>query len=85
MEIERLFKQIRESVSPFMGVEASKKRLLEKGFLDWIAVFSENAFPEGIVTVSNIRKGKGNIRSKRPKSSGSYSACARASTCGNQL
>ncbi len=34
MEIERLFKQIRESVSPFMGVEASKKRLLEKGFLE---------------------------------------------------
>ena len=38
-----------------------EKQELEKGFLDWIAVFSENAFPEGIVTVSNIRKGKGNI------------------------
>ncbi|MBE6631098.1 MAG: V-type ATP synthase subunit D [Ruminococcaceae bacterium] len=35
---------------------------LEKGFNDWIAVFSEkNAFPAGIITVSNIRKGKGNI------------------------
>ena len=35
---------------------------LEKGFLDWIAVFSEtDAFPEGTVTVSNIRKGMGNI------------------------
>ncbi len=35
---------------------------LEKGFKDWIAVFSEkDAFPEGIIKVSNIRKGKGNI------------------------
>jgi len=35
---------------------------LEKGFDEWIAVFSEtNAFPEGIITVSNIRKGVGNI------------------------
>ena len=35
---------------------------LEFGFQEWIAVFSETeAFPEGIITVSNIRKGKGNI------------------------
>jgi V/A-type H+-transporting ATPase subunit D len=35
---------------------------LEKGFGAWIAVFSEKeAFPEGIITVSNIRKGSGNI------------------------
>ena len=35
---------------------------LEFGFREWIAVFSEmNAFPKGIITVSNIRKGKGNI------------------------
>ena len=35
---------------------------LEQGFTDWIAVFSEtDAFPQGIVTVSNIRKGVGNI------------------------
>ena len=35
---------------------------LEKGFKDWIAVFSEkNAFPERVITVRNIRKGKGNI------------------------
>ena len=35
---------------------------LEKGFGSWIAVFSEeDAFPDGIITVSNIRKGKGNI------------------------
>ena len=35
---------------------------LEKGFSSWIAVFSEtDAFPEGIITVSNIRKSCGNI------------------------
>ncbi|MCH5321736.1 MAG: V-type ATP synthase subunit D [Eubacterium sp.] len=39
-----------------------EKEELEKGFRDWIAVFSENeAFPEGVITVSNIRKGIGNI------------------------
>ena len=35
---------------------------LEFGFREWIAVFSEmDAFPEGVITVSNIRKGTGNI------------------------
>ena len=35
---------------------------LEFGFREWIAVFSEmEAFPKGIITVSNFRKGKGNI------------------------
>ncbi len=35
---------------------------LEQGFRDWIAVFSEkDAFPEGAVSVSNIRRGKGNV------------------------
>ena len=35
---------------------------LEKCFGSWIAVFSEKeAFPQGIITVSNIRKGSGNI------------------------
>ena len=35
---------------------------LEQGFENWIAVFSEqSAFPKGIITVSNIRKGKGNV------------------------
>ena len=39
-----------------------EKRDLERDFDSWIAVFSEmDAFPEGIITVSNIRKGKGNI------------------------
>ena len=35
---------------------------LEQGFDAWIAVFSEqDAFPQDAVTVSNIRKGEGNI------------------------
>ena len=34
---------------------------LEKGFKDWIAVFSEGVFDPGIITVKNIRKGRGNI------------------------
>ena len=39
-----------------------EKRNLEKDFDSWIAVFSEmDAFPAGIITVSNIRKGYGNI------------------------
>ena len=50
------------------GIEAKAKAVrqereeLEKGFGDWIAVFSEiDAFPLGLITVSNIRKGEGNI------------------------
>ena len=39
-----------------------EKEALESGFNSWIAVFSEqNAFPNGIITVSNIRKVEGNI------------------------
>ncbi len=39
-----------------------QKIALEENFGSWIAVFSEeNAFPEGIITVRNIRKGFGNI------------------------
>ncbi len=39
-----------------------EKETLEKGFSSWIAVFSEtDAFPDGIITVRNIRKGVGNI------------------------
>ena len=54
--------------SEIRGIEATaeavrrEKAALEKGFEDWIAVFSEkDAFPKGIIIVSNIRKGKGNI------------------------
>lgn len=39
-----------------------QKTELEKEFEQWIAVFSEaDAFPKGIITVANIRKGTGNI------------------------
>ncbi len=39
-----------------------KKEELEANFMSWIAVFSEDdAFKKGIVTVSNIKKGEGNI------------------------
>ncbi len=39
-----------------------ERQNLEKGFSSWIAVFSETeALPDGIITVSNIRKGVGNI------------------------
>ena len=39
-----------------------EKEDLEFGFRDWIAVFSErDAFPKDIITVNNIRKGRGNI------------------------
>ena len=39
-----------------------EKEDLEKGFHSWIAVFCEKeAFPEDVITVSNIRKGMGNI------------------------
>ncbi len=38
------------------------KATLEQGFSSWIAVFSEkNAFPQGLITVSNVRKGRSNI------------------------
>ena len=40
----------------------NEKEQLEKSFGSWIAVFSENeAFPKGVITVSNIKKGTGNI------------------------
>ena len=40
----------------------NEREALEKGFHSWIAVFSEKeAFPDDIITVSNIRKGSGNI------------------------
>ncbi len=39
-----------------------EREMLEEGFNSWIAVFSEkDAFPKGIIRVSNIRKGEGNI------------------------
>ena len=54
--------------SEIRAIEAKAKAVrqereaLERGFGDWIAVFSEQeAFPAGVITVSHIRKGKGNI------------------------
>ena len=54
--------------SEIRAIEAKAKAVrkeredLEFGFREWIAVFSEmNAFPQGIITVSNVRKGMGNI------------------------
>ncbi len=54
--------------SEIRAIEANAKAVrqqkdeLEKEFEQWIAVFSEaDAFPEGIITVANIRKGTGNI------------------------
>ena len=59
---------IRNVQSEIRTIESKAKAVrkeredLEFGFKEWIAVFSEmNAFPQGIITVSNIRKGKGNI------------------------
>ena len=54
--------------SEIRAIEANERAVrqqkieLEKEFEQWIAVFSEaDAFPEGIITVANIRKGTGNI------------------------
>ena len=39
-----------------------EKEALEKGFRDWIAVFSETgAFSKDVVSVKNIRKGRANV------------------------
>ena len=58
---QQLQSEIRTIEAKAKAVRKAKEEL-EQGFRDWIAVFSEkDAFPEGIITVSNIRKGKGNI------------------------
>ncbi len=51
-----------------LAIEAKAKAVrrqreeLENSFNSWIAVFSEeSAFPKDIITVSNIKKGEGNI------------------------
>lgn len=39
-----------------------EKEELERGFDEWIAVFSEkDAFPDGVITVENVKKGVGNV------------------------
>ncbi|MCQ2448617.1 MAG: V-type ATP synthase subunit D [Clostridia bacterium] len=58
---QQLQSEIRTIEAKAKAVREERKNL-EFGFREWIAVFSETeAFPEGIITVSNIRKGKGNI------------------------
>ncbi|MBE5921965.1 MAG: V-type ATP synthase subunit D [Lachnospiraceae bacterium] len=58
---QQLQAEIRTIESKAKAVRKEKENL-EKGFGTWIAVFSEkDAFPEGIITVRNIRKGEGNI------------------------
>ena len=58
---QQLQSEIRTIEAKAKSVRQQKEEL-EKGFKDWIAVFSEkDVFPEEIITVSNIRKGKGNI------------------------
>ncbi len=58
---QQLQTEIRSIEAKAKAVRQEKERI-ENGFMDWIAVFSEkDAFPEGIITVSNIRKGKANI------------------------
>ena len=58
---QQLLSEIRTIEAKAKAVRKEREDL-EKGFEDWIAVFSEkDAFPDGIIKVSNIRKGKGNI------------------------
>lgn len=58
---QQLQSEIRTIEAKAASVRQQRENL-EKGFSSWIAVFSEeNAFPDGIITVSNIRKGTGNI------------------------
>ncbi len=58
---QQLQTEIRTIEAKAKAVRKAKEDL-ERGFKEWIAVFSETAaFPQGIITVSNIRKGKGNI------------------------
>ena len=58
---QQLQSEIRTIEAKAKAVRKERENL-EFGFREWIAVFSEmDAFPKGIITVSNIRKGKGNI------------------------
>ena len=58
---QQLQSEIRTIEAKAKAVRKERENL-EFGFREWIAVFSEmDAFPEGIITVSNIRKGAGNI------------------------
>ena len=58
---QQLQAEIRSIEAKAKAVRKEKEEL-EKGFDEWISVFSaESEFPKGIITVSNIRRGEGNI------------------------
>ena len=58
---QQLQTEIRGIQAKAKAVREQKQRL-EQGFLSWIGVFSEkDVFPERVISVSNIRKGMGNI------------------------
>ena len=58
---QQLQSEIRTIEAKAKAVRAQREAL-EQGFSSWIAVFSEqDTFPDGIITVRNIRKGEGNI------------------------
>lgn len=58
---QQLQAEIRTIEAKAKAVKKARESL-EKSFNSWIAVFSEtDAFPDRIITVSNIRKGYGNI------------------------
>ena len=58
---QQLQAEIRTIEAKAVAVRKERENLV-KGFRSWIAVFSEtDAFPEGVVTIRNIRKGYGNI------------------------
>ena len=58
---QQLQAEIRTIEAKAIAVRKEREQL-EKGFGEWIAVFSEtDAFPDGIITVRNIRKSTGNI------------------------
>lgn len=58
---QQLYTEIRTIEAKAKAIREERENL-EKGFEDWIAVFSENdAFPKNVIAVANIRKGNGNI------------------------
>ena len=58
---QQLYTEMRIIEAKAKAVRKERENL-EFGFKDWIAVFSErDAFPKDVITVSNVRKGKGNI------------------------
>ena len=58
---QQLQAEIRTIEAKAKAVRKEKEKL-EQGFDEWISVFSaESEFPEGIITVSNVRRGEGNI------------------------